>query len=321
MHLLVTGGAGFIGSHLVERLLADGHEVCVLDDLSTGALDNLCSVQDHPRLRVVVGDAADEAALAPLVAAADRVFHLAAAVGVQLVVRSPLHTVRTNVRTTDLVFELAARHGCRVLLASSSEVYGKSTSVPFSEDDDVVMGPTSIGRWSYACSKALDEFLAFAMHKERGLAVVVARIFNAVGPRQTGRYGMVLPNFVAAAVAGEAIPVYGDGRQTRCFCHVLDIVDALVALLDCEAATGRVFNVGTADEIAIVDLAERVIARAGSASRVERLPYEAGYGAGFEDLRRRVPDISRIRDSVGWSPSRSLDDVIDDLVAGSRARS
>jgi UDP-glucose 4-epimerase len=319
MNVLVTGGAGFIGSHLVERLLADGHEVAVLDDLSTGSLANLAGVRTHPRLRLTVGDAADAATLAPLVAQADRVFHLAAAVGVRLVVQSPLRTLRTNVRTTDLLCELAARRGCPLLVASSSEVYGKSTRLPFAEDDDLVLGATTIGRWSYGCSKALDEFLALATARETGLPVVVARIFNAVGPRQTGRYGMVLPNFVAAALEGRPLTVHGDGRQTRCFCHVRDVVDALAALLD-RAASGpaAVFNVGSAEEISVRALAERVLARTGAAAPIEHVPYEQAFGAGFEDLRRRVPDLTRVRAAIGWAPRRSLDDVIDDLVAWSR---
>jgi len=313
MNVLVTGGAGFIGSHLVERLLADGHTVAALDDLSTGSLANLAAVRGHPGLRFALGSASDEATLAPLVAQADRIFHLAAAVGVRLVVESPLRTLRTNVRTTDLVCELAARRGAPLLLASSSEVYGRSTRVPFAEDDDLVLGATTVGRWSYGCSKALDEFLVLATARERGLPVVVARLFNAVGPRQTGRYGMVLPSFVAAAVEGRPLLVHGDGRQTRCFCHVLDVVDALVALVDGAAAPGRVFNVGSVDEISVRALAERVVARTGSRSPIEHVPYDRAFGAGFEDLRRRVPDVSRIRAAIGWTASRSLDEVIDDL--------
>lgn len=300
--VLVTGGAGFIGSHLVERLLADGESVVVIDDLSTGSLDNLGAVAGHPGLRVIEGRVSACAELPELCERSGYIFHLAAAVGVELVVNSPIRTIETNLRETEAVLAAAAPHAVPVLLASTSEVYGKSTKPVFSEDDDLLIGPPTLGRWSYACSKLMDEFLALAYMKERGLPVTIVRLFNTVGPRQTGRYGMVLPRFVAAARAGRPLQVYGDGRQTRCFCHVADTVEALSRLRSCPKAIGEVVNVGNDVPVSIGELASQVIARLTSTSSVELLPYETVYAAGFEDMQNRKPDLGKLRRLVGRLP-------------------
>ncbi len=309
-HYLVTGGAGFIGSHLVERLLAEGCRVTVIDDFSTGSPANLATVRNDPRLRVVEARVSACPDLEQLTAGAEAVVHLAAAVGVELVVRSPIRTIRTNLDETEAILEAAAGCAVPVLLASTSEVYGKSQREEFREDDDLLIGPPHLGRWSYACSKLMDEFLALAYARERGLPVIVARLFNTVGPRQTGRYGMVLPRFIEAARAGRPLPVYGDGEQTRCFCYVADTVEALWRLLRCPAARGEVVNVGGTEEVSILELARRVIAVLGSASPIERVPYETAYAPGFEDMRRRRPALVKLERLTGFRPATPLDEII-----------
>ncbi len=319
MRALVTGGAGFIGSHLTEALLAAGHEVAVLDDLSTGRLENLAAVDGEPGLTVTVGTIRDEPLVRKLVSSADVVFHLAAAVGVRLILERPVETIETNVVGTEVVLRAAAEAGARVLIASTSEVYGKSARVPLAEDDDRVLGPTTKSRWSYACAKAMDEFLALAYHRARRLPVVIARFFNTIGPRQTGRYGMVVPRFVRQALDGAPITVYGDGQQSRCFTDVEDAVRATVALALAPAAVGEVFNVGTGHEITIGALAERVRALVGSASPIRAVPYEEAYQPGFEDLRRRVPDVRKIRDAIGFEPRVALDESLRRVIHHLRA--
>jgi UDP-glucose 4-epimerase len=310
MRALITGGAGFIGSHLAEGLLATGREVVVLDDLSTGRVENLQAVQGHPRLTLTVGSVRDEALVQKLVDAADVVYHLAAAVGVRLILERPVETIETNIVGTDVMLRAAAGRRIPVVIASTSEVYGKNDKVPLSEDDDRVLGPTTKSRWSYACSKAIDEFLALAYHRERGLPVVVLRFFNTVGPRQTGRYGMVVPRFARQALDGEPITVYGDGRQSRCFTDVEDAVRATIALSTAPEAAGEVVNVGSSQEVAIGELAERVKHLAGSGSPIGLVPYDQAYQPGFEDLRRRVPDISKAGRLVGYRPQIPLDETL-----------
>ena len=312
MKYLVTGGAGFIGSHLVERLLQDGAEVTVLDNLSTGSRSNLAPVSD--RIRIVQGSVLDPLLVDELVAANDVVVHLAAAVGVRLIVERPLHSFQTNIKGSETVLEAAHKFRRKVLLASTSEIYGKSMNGPFSEDDDRVLGSNKVSRWGYSTSKAVDEILAFAYHREYGLPTLVVRLFNTVGPRQTAAYGMVIPRLVAQALAGEPLTVYGDGRQTRCFCHVVDVVDALVRLLNEPSAEGDVFNVGSTEEVTIQELAERIIEVTGSSSRVELIPYDQAYEHGFEDMMRRLPDITKIHRSIGWEPKRNLDQIIREVV-------
>jgi UDP-glucose 4-epimerase len=308
--VLVTGGAGFIGSHLVERLLREGRRVVVLDDLSTGSMENLRTVQNDPSLRVVTAKISACTALPELVANAEMIFHLAAAVGVDLVVKSPIQVLETNLHETEVLLEAAAAHGVPTLITSTSEVYGKSQKPAFSEDDDLLIGPPQQSRWSYACSKLMDEFLALAYARERGLPVVIARLFNTVGPRQTGRYGMVLPRFIAAAKAGEPLKVFGDGLQTRCFCDVRDTVEALVRLAGAPAARGQVFNIGGTEEVTIHELAQEVIAALGSLSRVELIPYEQAYGPGFEDMRRRKPVVEKLARTIGFQPATPLAEII-----------
>jgi UDP-glucose 4-epimerase len=307
---LVTGGAGFIGSHLTESLLAASHEVVVLDDLSTGNLGNLQTVQGDPRLSVVVGSVTDESLVQKLVDGVDVVYHLAAAVGVRLILERPVQTIETNIEGAGVVLRAAVHRMRRVVLASTSEVYGKNDRVPLSEEDDRVLGPTTRNRWSYACSKAIDEFLGLAYHRERGLPVVIVRYFNTVGPRQTGRYGMVVPRFVRQAIDGEPITVYGDGAQTRCFTDVEDAVRATIALSMAAETAGQVFNLGTSHEVTIAELAERVRRLAGSASSIVYVPYDEAYQPGFEDLRRRVPDISKVERVIGYRPQVSLDETL-----------
>lgn len=309
-HVLVTGGAGFIGSHLVARLLADGKTVVVVDDLSTGSLDNLQAVKAHPRLRVIVSTVSSCAELPQLAAAAESIYHLAAAVGVEMVINSPIHTLLTNLRETESLLDAALPHRVPVLLTSTSEVYGKSQQRAFSEGDDLLIGPPHQTRWGYACSKLMDEFLALACARERSLPVVVARLFNTVGPRQTGRYGMVVPRFIAAARANQPLKVYGDGSQTRCFCLVTDAVEALVRLQSCPAARGEVFNVGGTEEVSIKQLAQLVIEVLGSRSPIEYLPYSQAYGAGFEDMRRRKPQVDKLARVTGFRPSTPLRQII-----------
>jgi len=316
MKALITGGAGFVGSHLAERLLEGGNEVHVIDDLSTGSIENIEPLKGRPGFHYTIETIMNEPVLAELVDRVDVVFHLAAAVGVRLIVESPVNTIETNVHGTEKVLKLANKKRKKVVLTSTSEVYGKADTVPFREDGDLVMGPTSKGRWSYACSKAIDEFLALAYHKEKRLPVVVVRLFNTVGPRQTGRYGMVVPNFVKQAVLGHPLTVHGDGRQTRCFTFVTDVVGQLVALAENPRAVGEVFNVGNdREEIGILDLAKRVKARADSESPIELIPYEKAYEEGFEDMQRRVPDLSKLRALTGYEPQVQLDEILDRVVA------
>lgn len=316
--ILITGGAGFIGSHLAEALVAAGCEVFVIDDLSTGSRENLAALEGHPQFHFTEGNILDPAALEPLVAQVDFVYHLAAAVGVELVVHRPVHTLEDNVAGTENVLAAAARHGVGVLLASTSEVYGKSEKASFSEEDDLLIGPPTFSRWGYACSKLLDEFLAMAYWQEKNVPVVIVRLFNTVGPRQTGRYGMVLPRFVEQAVRGEPIAIHGDGEQSRCFCHVRDVVRALVELPRHKETVGQVFNVGNTEEVTIAELARQVKAAARSGSELKFVPYEVAYAKGFEDMRRRVPDIGKIRRLIGWEPTLLLAEIVRSMVGQRR---
>src|SRR5688500_4655272 len=310
MKVLITGGAGFVGSHLAEALLERGDEVFILDNLSTGSIDTIVHLKDHPKFHYTLDSVTNAPLLAELVDRCDVVVHLAAAVGVKLIVESPVHTIETNVHGTEVVLKLANKKKKLVMIASTSEVYGKSTVVPFTEDADLVLGPSTKHRWAYACSKLIDEFLALAYWKERKLPVIIVRLFNTVGPRQTGQYGMVIPNFVRQALAGQPITVFGDGTQSRSFTYVGDVVRALVALIDEPRAIGQVFNIGNGHEIAIGDLAEKVRTMTGSSSEIVTIPYEKAYEAGFEDMPRRVPDITRIRALVGYQPSVELDETL-----------
>ncbi len=315
-HILVTGGAGFIGSHLVERLLADGKSVVVIDDCSTGSLQNLVAAKTNPRLKIVVGKISECAELPQIVASSESIFHLAAAVGVELVVKSPIHVLETNLRETEVLLKTAMQHRVPTLLTSTSEVYGKSQKEAFSEEDDLLIGSPQQSRWSYACSKLMDEFLALAYAKEKNLPVVIARLFNTVGPRQTGRYGMVLPRFIAAAKRNEPLKVFGDGKQTRCFCFVRDTIEALVRLQSCPSASGEIFNVGGTEEISIVDLAKLVIETLGSQSEIEFVSYDAAYSPGFEDMRRRKPMVEKLVRSIGFRPETTLREIIQITSAG-----
>jgi UDP-glucose 4-epimerase len=314
--ILITGGAGFIGSHLAERFLAEGRSVTILDDLSTGRLSNIEPLlTGAPRgIRFVEGCAMDPTLVGELAGESDGIVHLAAAVGVRLVVEQPIHTMSTNIGATETVLKAAAAANKPLLYASTSEVYGKGTKLPFIENADLVLGPTSIARWGYAASKATGEWMAMAYAAELGLDVTVARLFNTVGPRQRGRYGMVLPNFVRAALAGEPLRVFGDGQQTRCFAHVKDVTRALGGLLDEPAARGSVFNVGNDDEVSILELAHRVCEVAGSDSPIELVPYIEAYGHGFEDMRRRVPSLAALEAALGYRPHTGLDEIITDLI-------
>ena len=320
MRFLITGGAGFIGSHLAERLLQRGDEVSILDDLSTGSVENIRHLKSHPRFHHVFDTIQNRSLLAELVDESEVVFHLAAAVGVRLIVESPVRTIETNVYGTQLVLEAACKKKKLVFAASTSEVYGKSEKVPFHEDDDLVMGATTKGRWSYAASKALDEFLALSYWKERKQPVVIARLFNTVGPRQTGRYGMVLPNFVRQALDGTAITVYGDGRQSRCFCDVADSVEAILRLVATPAAIGEVVNIGNDEEISIEGLAHRVKQQAKSASPIEFIPYDQAYEPGFEDMPRRVPCLDKLVQLTGFRPATPLTKIIDRVIEHETAR-
>jgi UDP-glucose 4-epimerase len=308
--ILVTGGAGFIGSHLVERLLAAGNRVIVIDDLSTGNLRNLAAVKRHPRLRFIRARLSKCKELPKLAARAQSIYHLAAAVGVELVVNSPIHVLETNLHETEVLLEAAAPHRVPLLLTSTSEVYGKSQKSAFDEEDDLLIGPPHQSRWSYACSKLMDEFLALAYAQEKGLPIVIARLFNTVGPRQTGRYGMVLPRFIAAAKSGKPLKVFGDGKQTRCFCYVEDTVEALIRLQNTPGAKGQVFNVGNTEEITIRALAEKVIELLRSKSSLQFVPYGKAYAPGFEDMRRRKPKLARLRKITGFRPTLGLKEII-----------
>ena len=320
MHVLITGGAGFIGSHLADALLRRGDTVSVLDNLSTGSAENVRGLEGHPRFSFAQAGLDDGAALDRLASRADAIVHLAATVGVQLVLERPTQTIETNVLGTHALLDAARRYGCQTLIASTSEVYGKSESLPFSENDDLVLGPPSRTRWVYAATKLLDEFLALAAHQEFGLPLTIMRLFNVVGPRQTGRFGMVLPRFVRQALRGQPLTVYGDGMQTRCFCHVGDVVQAIVGLLGRTTASGQIYNIGSSQEVTIRELAEQIVDRADSNSPIHYLPYDQAYAAGFEDLRRRVPDISKIEAEIGWKPTHLLPNILDDMIEFERDR-
>jgi UDP-glucose 4-epimerase len=319
MNVLITGGAGFVGSHLAERLLDRGDRVTVIDDLSTGSIRNIVHLKGRDRFSYVIDSMLNAPLTAELVDAADVIYHLAAAVGVKLIIESPVRTIETNIRCTELLLELAARKGRKVLITSTSEVYGKNPELPFTEESDLVLGATTRGRWSYACSKAIDEFLAIAYWREKQLPTVIARLFNTVGPRQTGQYGMVIPRFVQQALAGEPITVYGDGTQTRCFTHVADSVRALTGLMDSDATVGQVFNVGSHEEVSMLALAERIRDRVGTSSDIVFVPYAEAYEENFEDMARRVPDISRIGRTIDWQPTFDLDGILDAVIAYRRA--
>lgn len=327
--ILITGGAGFIGSHLAEALLARGHSVTIIDNLTTGKFENIAHLCQHPHFRFAIDSIMNEMVLDRLASECDVIFHLAAAVGVKLIVEQPVQTIETNVNGTMSVLQAAMRYRAKVLIASTSEVYGKGNRIPFSEDDDVVLGPTSRSRWSYAASKMIDEFLALAYYREKGLPIVVFRLFNTIGPRQSGRYGMVVPRFVQQALEGKPITVYGDGSQSRCFLHVNDAVRALIALAEAETVLGNVYNVGSQEEISIQALAMLVVKtvkqlheegkiqsplQKESNSHITYIPYEQAYTSGFEDMARRVPDISKIQRAIGWTPQISLAEAIKDIV-------
>ena len=314
-HALITGGAGFIGSHLAEYLIRQGQQVTVIDDLSTGRLENLAALEGHPNFRLAVEDIRNIHVIDRIVSECDVIYHLAAAVGVQKIISEPINTIEVNIGGTEVILQTARRYRKKVLIASTSEVYGKGVHIPFREDDDRLLGPTTRSRWSYAASKAIDEFLALAYHREVGLPVVLMRFFNTVGPRQTGQYGMVVPRFVQWALNNEPIQVYGDGQQSRCFGNVFDVVEAVAALAECDAAVGQLFNIGNNEEVTILELAERVRARADSQSEIRLVPYEQAYEPGFEDFRRRVPSIDKIRATINWQPKTSLDETIDQIIA------
>ncbi|HUK91485.1 MAG TPA: GDP-mannose 4,6-dehydratase [Blastocatellia bacterium] len=314
MKVLITGGAGFVGSHLAERHLERGDKVYIIDDLSTGAIENIQHLKGNPNFEYYIDSITNYRLMAELVDLADIVYHLAAAVGVRLIVESPVRTIETNIRGTEIVLNLTAKKRKRILITSTSEVYGKLDRIPFREDDDIVMGPTSKGRWSYACSKAIDEFLAIAYWKEKRVPTVIARLFNTVGPRQTGRYGMVIPSLVRQALTGNDMTIYGDGSQSRCFTHVSDAVWALMALAENESAVGEVYNIGGVQEISILELARRIKSLAGSESAITFVPYEMAYEEGFEDMMRRVPDLTKINALTGYAPKITLDEILNSVI-------
>lgn len=313
---LITGGAGFIGSHLAEALLGNGEHVIAYDNLSTGKVANLVAAWDHPHLRFVHGSVLDVQAVDEVVAEADVIVHLAAAVGVRLIVEQPLKSLITNIRGSEIIYDRAERYGRKkIIVASTSEIYGKNTAAPLAETADRVLGSPAVARWAYSTSKAVDEILAYAYQKERGLPTVVVRLFNTVGPRQSPSYGMVIPRMVTQAVADRPLTVYGDGTQTRCFCHVRDVVDAVIGLVDDPRAEGDVFNLGSSEEVTILALAQRIKAAVGSSSPIELIPYDQAYEAGFEDMLRRVPDTSKIQALTGWAPTRTLDEILHETIA------
>jgi len=314
MKIFITGGAGFIGSHLSERLIAEGHELTVLDDLSTGRVENLSAIKGSNALRFVEGDILDDALVQELAGDADMIFHLAAAVGVKLIMDEPSRSILTNINGTENVLRAALKRKTPTFIASTSEVYGKATKFPFSEDDDLTIGATKNLRWSYACAKTLDEFLALAYAREADLPVVILRFFNTTGPRQTGRYGMVVPNFVQAALEGRPLLVHGTGEQSRCFGHVKDVVESLIRLMAEPAARGQVFNIANDQEVTIRQLAEQVIAATGSRSEIKLVPYDSVYPVGFEDMARRLPDVSKLQRTIGFRPRRGLSEIISDIV-------
>jgi UDP-glucose 4-epimerase len=314
MKILITGGAGFIGSHLAERLLNDSDEVAAIDNLSTGSLANIEPVKSHSKFQFFEGDIRDVSLMKRLAEQCDVIYHLAAAVGVKLIADRPVHTIETNIHGTEVVLDAANRFGRKVLIASSSEVYGKNETVPFDEDDDIVLGSTKFSRWSYACGKAIDEFLGLAFCQEYGLPVIIGRFFNTIGPRQTGQYGMVVPRFVQRALKNEPLLIYGTGRQSRCFCYVQDLIDAIIALMDCRQAAGKVYNIGSAEEITIEGLADKIIEMTGSRSEKQFVSYEQAYGRPIEDMMRRVPDLRRIRETVGWQPRTTLKQALQVII-------
>ncbi|TKJ36669.1 MAG: nucleoside-diphosphate sugar epimerase [Planctomycetes bacterium B3_Pla] len=314
MKALVTGGAGFIGSHLTQRLLKDGHNVAVIDNLSTGSLNNIESFKGHSCFEFVSGDIRNTELIGPLVEHCDVIFHLAAAVGVRLIAEDPVHTIETNIGGTEIVLDIANKFGRKILIASSSEVYGKSESVPFCEEDDIVLGSTSMPRWAYACSKAIDEFLGLAFYQQYGLGVVIGRFFNTIGPRQTGQYGMVVPRFVQMALKDEPVLIYGSGKQTRCFCYVADVVEAIVGLMNSDHAAGKVYNIGSTEEISIEELADKIIEMTGSKSQKQFVPYEVAYGRPIEDMMRRVPNLERIKETTGWEFGTNLDEILQVII-------
>jgi UDP-glucose 4-epimerase len=320
LRALITGGAGFIGSHLSDALLDSGHQVLLLDNLSTGSIDNIAHLKGRPGFEYFIDSVDNEPLLAELIDRSDVIFHLAAAVGVKLIVEQPVHTIETNVHGTEVVLKHANKKKKLVVIASTSEVYGKSEDVPFREDADLVMGPTHKHRWAYACSKAIDEFLALAYWKERKLPVIIVRFFNTVGPRQTGQYGMVIPNFVRQALAGKAITVFGDGTQSRSFCHVADVVGALLKLVAEPTAVGEVVNIGNTQEVTIRQLAERVRELSGSTSPIKLVPYDEAYESGFEDMPRRVPDLTKVHRLIGYQPQYTLDDILNQVIDYFRRR-
>lgn len=321
MKALVTGGAGFIGSHLAQSIVQMGNEVAVVDDLSTGSLENIAEISDKANFRFVKGSIRNAEVMRPLVESCDVVFHLAAAVGVNLIADRPVHTIETNIGGTEVVLEIANEFGRKVLLTSSSEVYGKSEAVPFGEDDDMLLGSTRFSRWAYACSKAIDEFLALAYHQQSGLEVVITRLFNTIGPRQSGQYGMVVPRFVQWAIRDEPILIYGTGRQSRCFSYVGDIVEGMIALMNCPDAAGKVYNLGSAEEITIEALADKIIEMTGSGSEKKVISYKQAYGRELEDMTRRVPSLERIESAIGWQPNTSLEQSLEIIIDYIRSKS
>jgi len=320
MRALVTGGAGFIGSHLAERLLNDGNKVVVVDNLSTGSLGNIENFKNKGDFEFLEGDIRNAELIDGLVEQSEAVFHLAAAVGVKLIADRPVHTIETNIGGTEVVLDAVNKFNKNIFIASSSEIYGKNEAVPFREDDDIVLGNTGVPRWSYACSKAIDEFLALAFHQQYGLRVVIGRFFNTVGPKQTGQYGMVVPRFVQWALKGEPVSIYGTGQQMRCFCYVGDVVDAVIGLMDCEQAAGNVYNIGSTEEISIEGLADKIIEMTGSKSKKEFVPYEVAYGMPMEDMMRRVPSLERIKKTIGWEPKTSLTKTLQVIIESEKVK-
>jgi len=320
MNVLITGGAGFIGSHLAERMIRQGQRVIAVDDLSTGVLENVAHLLDEPGFEFVRETVRNESTMTALVDRCDVIYHLAAAVGVQLIVDQPVHTIETNIHGSEVMLGLANKFRKKILVASTSEVYGKNTKVPFSEEDDTTLGSTRFTRWSYACSKMVDEFLALAYHDQFHMPVVICRFFNTVGPRQTGRYGMVVPRFVRWALAGEPIQIYGTGRQSRCFCNVCDVVDGIVALMDCPEADGQVVNIGTDERVTIEELADIIVRLTGSSSRREYLSYEQAYGRPFDDMLIRQPDLSKARTLIGYEPKYTLEQTLQQIIEFERKR-
>jgi UDP-glucose 4-epimerase len=320
MKTIVTGGAGFIGSHLAERLLIDGNNVVVVDNLSTGSMENIEGFKNQRDFSFVEGDIRDAQLIDNLVERSEMVFHLAAAVGVKLIADRPVHTIETNISGTEVVLDAANKFNNSVFIASSSEVYGKNEAVPFREDDDIVLGSTRVPRWSYACSKAVDEFLALAFHQQYGLRVVIGRFFNTIGPGQTGQYGMVVPRFVRWALKGEPVTIYGSGQQSRCFCYVEDVVETIIGLMSCEEAAGKVYNIGSAEEIAIEGLADKIIEMTGSKSKKEYVAYEEAYGMPMEDMMRRVPSLERIKKAIGWQPKTSLTEMLQVIIESEKLK-